>query len=330
MITTTLRINLALPGQDPATNAARHQAAVAMAERADAGGLTAVSLEEHHGVCVGDEPLGWLASPTTMAAAILARTRSVTVGLWGIALPLHDPVRLAEDIATLDLLAPGRVVTIVNTGYREHEFAAHGQSYTDRAALFDHKLGILIDAWSGRPFDIGGRSVVVTPRPVTQPHPMLMIGGTTEADADRAARHGLPFRPSADDHGLRAAYEEACAEADTPVQWMAPPAKVSIVQVAADPDEWWERVGPHLLLEARVYAGWMTVGERSAVRSGATTVDELRAEGIYAVLTPAQCVDHARATGAVVVHPLCGGTPLDLAWQTFDLFVDAVLPELTA
>ena len=44
MITTTLRINLALPGQDPVTNAVRHQAAVAMAERADAGGLTAVSL----------------------------------------------------------------------------------------------------------------------------------------------------------------------------------------------------------------------------------------------------------------------------------------------
>ena len=328
MITSTIRFNLALPGQDPVENARRHQAVLDIAEAADAAGLSAVSLEEHHGVSFENQLLGWCASPITLAAAILARTRRVTVGLWGIALPLHDPLRLAEDVATLDLLAPGRVVLTVNAGYRKIEFVAHDQDFDDRDAVFDAKLEALVAAWMGTPIVKGDELIEVTPRPATQPHPMLLVGGASIADAARAARHGLPFRPSADVAELRDAYNSACDAVDRRPVYLAPPRRVAIVQVATDPDHWWQQVGEHLLLEARVYASWIRPGEFSAVHSAATTVDELRAEGIYRVLTPDEAVAVARRDNSILLHPLCGGTPLDLARETAELFVNSVLPEL--
>jgi len=330
LITTTLRFNFALPGQDPAENARRHRSSVVMAEEADRAGLSAISLEEHHGVMDENGPMGWCASPIAVAAALLARTERVTVALWGIALPLHDPVRIAEDVATLDLLAPGRVVLIVNVGDRAEEFAAHGQDYAAREQLFDDKLTVLRAAWTDGGIAVDGTTHAVTPRPVTRPHPMLMIGGATVEDARRAARHALPFRPSAHHTQLRDAYLHTWSTDDHEPLYLAPPARTSIVQVAEDPDEWWSTVGHHLLAEARTYAGWMTPGEHSAVHSRAATVSELRREGIYRVLTPTQCVEQARRDHGLLVHPLCGGTPLDRAETSVGLFIDQVLPALQA
>jgi len=320
VITSTIRFNFALPGHDPAENARRHQAAVVIAADADDAGLQNISLEEHHGVLLDGQPLGWCASPFTIGAAMLAVTRRVRVSLWGIALPLHDPVRVAEDVATLDLLGPGRVVLVVNAGYRAAEFAAHGVDIDDRDRLFDTKLAALRDAWD--------EESTTTPRPATRPHPLLLVGGAAEDDARRAARHDLPFRPSADRPELRAVYEQSCGEHGHEALYLPPPAEVSIVQLADDPDEWWHAVGPHLLLEAQVYASWMQADDHSAVHSRADTVDELRAEGQYLVLTPEQAVEHAQRTGAIVLHPFCGGTPLARAEQTAALFVERVLPHL--
>ena len=328
MITSTIRFNLLLVGQDPAENALRHQAVPEFAAAADTAGLTAISLEEHHGVTFEGETLGWCAAPMTLAAAVLARTKRVTVGLWGLALPLHDPLRMAEDVATLDLLAPGRVVLTLNAGYRALEFAAHGQDFAQRHEVFDHKLDLLRAAWRGEPIDRQGEQIVVTPRPVSKPHPFLLIGGASVDDATTAARHGLPFRPSADVAELRDAYRDACDAHGTKAMYLAPSARVSLVQVAEDPDKRWDAVGERLLLEARIYASWMRPGEFSAVHSRATTVEELRAEGVYQILTPSDAVDQAHEDSSILLHPMAGGTPLGLAEETVGLFVDKVLPEL--
>ena len=328
MIISTIRFNMALPGQDPEQNAARHQAVLDIAEPADAAGLGTISLEEHHGVTFRGRVHGWSASPITLATGILARTRQVTVALWGIALPLHDPLRLAEDVATMDLLAPGRVVLTVNTGYRELEFAAHDQTFADRVEVFDAKLVLLRAAWTGAPITKDGHDIVVTPRPATQPHPMLLVGGASADDAVLAARHDLPFRPSADVPELRSAYEEACAATGSTPLYLAPPPDVSLVQIAHDPDRWWDLVGEHLLLEARLYASWMRPGEFSAVHSTATTVEELRAEGTYRILTPA----------AAVARPARKSRSCSTRWpaarrstwpsRSAELFTGVVLPEL--
>jgi alkanesulfonate monooxygenase SsuD/methylene tetrahydromethanopterin reductase-like flavin-dependent oxidoreductase (luciferase family) len=214
----------------------------------------------------------------------------------------HDPLRLAEDVATLDLLAPGRVVLTVNTGYRELEFMAHDQVFADRAATFETTLELLRAAWTGGSIRKDGHDIVVTPRPASQPHPMLLVGGAHADDAVLAARCGLPFRPSADVPALRDAYETACADAGSPPMYLAPPARVSLVQVAHDPDRWWQQVGEHMLREARIYDSWIRPGEFSAAQH--------------------------RDQGSILFHPFAGGTPLDLALESAELFTGTVLPDL--
>ena len=110
-------------------------------------------------------------------------------------LPLHDPLRVAEDLAVLDLASGGRVAVTLGVGYRPEEYAAHGKSWADRGTLMDEAVATLLAAWTGEPFDYRGTTVRVTPVPRTKPHPTIMIGGSARPGARRAARFGLPFAP---------------------------------------------------------------------------------------------------------------------------------------
>ena len=104
-----------------------------------------------------------------------------------------------------------------------------------------------------------------------------------------------------------------------------------MLHVATDPDKAWAEVGKHLLHEATTYGSWQTPDIRSAVNSHATTVEELRAEGIYRILTPDECVAQAEAQGQLAgfnLHPLCGGMPIDKGWESLQLYVENVMPRL--
>ena len=101
-----------------------------------------------------------------------------------------------------------------------------------------------------------------------------------------------------------------------------------MLNVAEDPDRVWAQHGECFMLEAMTYKGWQPPGQTSAVCSKATTVEELRAEGIYRVLTPAEAVDLARSTGTLALHPLVGGMPIDEAWSSVHLAAEQVLPAL--
>jgi hypothetical protein len=96
--------------------------------------------------------------------------------------------------------------------------------------------------------------------------------------------------------------------------------------VAEDPDRAWAEHGEHFLHEARTYASWQSGGVRSAVKSAATTVEDLRAEGVYRILTPEQCA--GLGLDSFVLHPLAGGMPVEEGWRSLQLFAERVLPEL--
>jgi len=149
--------------------------------------------------------------------------------------------------------------------------------------------------------------------------------------ARRAARLGLPFAPAKYLPELAAYYEEQCAAHGTTPMVQMPPPHVAMVHVAEDPDEVWAKFGHHMLHEATTYAGWQTPDIQSAVHSHAHTLEELRAEGIYQVLTPDQVVERVRGLEGAVsvgVHPLVGGMPIDEGWRCVQLFVEQVLPRL--
>jgi alkanesulfonate monooxygenase SsuD/methylene tetrahydromethanopterin reductase-like flavin-dependent oxidoreductase (luciferase family) len=159
-----------------------------------------------------------------------------------------------------------------------------------RGALKDEVLETLLAVWTGEPFPFRGRTVRVTPLPYTRPHPLLLVAGSSRAAARRAARLGLPFFPSAHLPELEAYYYARMEEYGTEGWCLMPPAEVPLLHIADDPDRAWAEYGSYFLREALTYAFWQNGGIRSAVRSTAGTVEELRCEGVYRILTPDECV----------------------------------------
>ena len=326
MALSMLRFNCVQPGLEPNEMADRYGAMLDMCQALDELGGGMVSLEEHHGAFNG-----WSSSPLTMAAAILARTKSVSVSISALLVPLHDPLRIAEDIATIDLMSKGRLSVIGGLGYRPSEYAAHGKSWEDRGKIMDECVDVMLKAWTGEPFEYRGTTVQVTPRPFTQPHPAFLLGGTSKPAARRAARFGLPIMFAAPVPEIEAHYYEKCTEYGTNGFAMAPPASFYHVLFAEDVDQGWADMGEYLLHEAVTYSSWQTSDIKSSAHSHATTVAELREEGLYRVMSPAEAVDEAAAAGDFAIfsmHPLCGGMPIDLAWKQFELFRNEVLPAL--
>ncbi|MFJ3102052.1 LLM class flavin-dependent oxidoreductase [Streptomyces sp. NPDC086835] len=322
MAFTVARFNMVDPAATPETLAARYRAALEMAVYADDRGVDTVQTEEHHGA--GNN---WLPSPLAFAGAVLGATRRIAVTVSAVIGPLHEPLRMAEDIAVLDLIGQGRLVTVAGIGYRPEEYAQLGVDWSRRGQLQDELLETLLAAWTGESFVYRGRTVRVTPRPYTQPHPVLIVGGSSRAAARRAARFGLPFFPSAHLPELEAYYEERRAEYGTDGFCMMPAEKTTLLHVSEDPDRAWALYGEHFLHEARTYASWQSPDIRSAVRSAAGTVGELRDEGVYRIVTPDECV--ALGAESLVLHPLCGGMPVDEGWRSLQLLCEHVLPRLT-
>lgn len=321
-----MRLNYIQPGIEPKEMSARYRAGLEMAKWADDHGFLAVTQEEHHGV-----PNGWSPAPLVGASAILSRTSNVMVSISALLVPLHDPLRLAEDIAVLDLMAPGRISVIGGLGYRPEEYAQHGKDWSRRGKLMDESVGAILAAWTGEPFEYQGRTVQVTPKPVSA-HPPLMIGGTSRAAARRAARFGLPLSMAATVPDVEAYYYELCAAEGKQGMVLSPPPNFAHHWIAEDPDRAWAEIGQYLFHETSLYASWQTPDVTSAVSSKATTVEELRAEGIYKILTPDEAVAAATAGGpgfAFSLHPLCGGMPIERGWEGLELYANKVLPRLS-
>ena len=323
MVMSLARFNCVQPGLEPVEMAARYQAFVEMARYADEHGFAMVTLEEHHGA-----DNGWSPSPFVMAGLVFGATKNLGVSLSALLVPLHDPLRVAEDLAVLDLASGGRMTTIAGLGYRPSEYAAHGKDWAARGALMDECIDVILKAWTGEPFEFRGTTVRVTPKPLTQPHPMLLIGGTSKVAARRAARFGLPMFRAAHLPELEAYYYEQCKEQGTQGFCMMPGAHTAMTHVAEDPDQAWAELGEHFLHEATTYSSWQTPDIKSAVHSHATDVAALRAEGIYQVLSPDECVEVAKAEGAVNLHPLVGGMPIDAGWESLRLYCEQVVPRV--
>jgi len=322
-----LRFDLRAPAFSPARADALYAAALDMAAYGDAHGFDSITVSEHHGA---DD--GFLPAPLVLAAAIAGRTRRIRIGISALLAPLYDPLKLAEDLAVLDLASGGRVATTLGLGYRPEEYAAFGRDFARRGALLDECVETLLAAWTGEPFEYRGRTVRVTPRPLSQPHPTLLLGGQSKAAARRAARFGLPFQPASNDPEMIALYLSECARLGVARPLVLPPGSGELIWVSRDPDRTWRQIGPCLLHDATTYAQWQPAHQQhSAVHSRASSIDALRAEGLYRVLTPEQCVERAKAQGALsvfVLFPLCGGTPPEIGWETVRLYAEEVLPKL--
>lgn len=288
-------------------------------------GHQALLLSEHH---VSED--GYLPSPIPVAAAFAAVTSTIPISVSALLLNLYDPLRVAEDIAVLDQLAAGRVSYTIGLGYRRAEYEQFGRPWESRGADIEAKVRVLQQSWTGEEFDHEGRRVRILPTPYSDPHPLLFYGGGSPAAARRAARLGLHFQPQTAGPELVELYNAECrAHGREPgLVILAPPGPANVF-CAEEPDRFWAHYGEHLLADARAYSAWAQ-GMSNYVRDDATTVEELRAGGVYVVLTPDEMVARAQSGELRLVssHPACGGLPAEPSWESLRLICEKVRPAL--
>lgn len=174
------------PG-DPRTDAELYADALILAEDAERLGFDSVWTSEHHFI---DD--SYLPSVLTLSAAIAARTRRVSIGTGLMLAPLHEPLRVAEDAAVVDLISGGRLVLGVGLGWRAEEFEALGIRIGDRVRRLEDSIAVYRQAWSGE-LVTGGEhlsyaDVPVRPLPARPGGPPVWIGGLSEPAVRRAGR----------------------------------------------------------------------------------------------------------------------------------------------
>ena len=178
-----LRLGLALNGPaEPSTWAESME----LIERADALGFDSFWLPENH------FREGATSSPLLTLAAVAARTRNLRLATTSILIPIHDPWRVAAEVATLDQLSRGRVIFGVGRGFEALMFRNFGVNPKEKRDRFDEALDSILEAWSGTaegfPPDL--------PMPVQSPHPPVVVAAFGPKGLRQASSRGLPYLAS--------------------------------------------------------------------------------------------------------------------------------------
>jgi probable F420-dependent oxidoreductase len=308
---------------------------IAEAQMAEESGFDACFFGEHH-----QDKDGFLPSPLIVATAVAAQTRRLKVGTSVILLPLHHPVRVAEDVITLDLVSKGRVILGVGIGYQAADFRAFGVPLKERVTLFEEGVAIIRQCWSGEPFSFHGQhytleGVQIRPRPYQQPAPPLWIGASVLAAVRRAGRLGDAFvaTPSTDLAStvrLVEAYHQAAMQAGRQPRVVL----MRDAWVAQSRAEAEAVYGPEVMTAYRYYWENRLAEFRNMGPETEFTLQNLAADRLI-LGDPETCVREFQrwheATGADYVllrlrHAHSGGPAHDKIMQALKLFGEKVLP----
>ncbi len=316
-----LRFDFRNPAIAGTAMADRYAAALDMTDWAESLGCARIAVSEHHG-----SPDGYLPSPIPMLSAMAARTKNVRFMIAALIAPFHDPLRLAEDLIFLDNLSRGRVDLIVAGGYVREEFAMFDIPMNERGKRVTEAMATLKAAFAGEPFEYRGRTVHVTPAPFRPGGPGLLLGGSSEPAARRAARIADGFVPSVP--AVWDFYSDEVVKLGRPDHGPGPIGENRVIALAEDADEGWERMAPFFLHESNAYGAWQAQDNVASPFHTIADTDALRETGQYSVLTPDQFIAELKAAPVPYVqfHPLCGGMPPELAWSSLRLFENEVLP----
>ena len=150
-------------------------------------------ISEHHFL-----PDGYCPYPPIMAAAMAALTTRIKIGSAGVILPLHNPIRVAEDAAMVDNISNGRFNLGVVLGYRKEEFDGLSIPMKQRPSRMEEGIDAIVNAWTKENFSLEGKrykysNLNVTPKPVQKPHIPIYVGAFEKPGIKRAGRMGYPL-----------------------------------------------------------------------------------------------------------------------------------------
>ncbi len=299
---------------------------------AEQHGFDNVWLSEHHLVDDGYAP-GLL----PIAAAIAARTKRIRIGSAILILPLHNPIRVAEDAATVDVISNGRFELGVAPGYKVEEYESFGIPKRERGARTNEGIEIIRRLLDGETLTYEGRyydvcRARIAPPPVQQPRLPIWAGGFTTASTRRAAQHADGYLavggPSPE---LFASYMSSLQALGKPTDnlrlgggyfWLIP---------AADPDKSWQEAAPHVLYQLNHYAEWFEKSGMPLLPHIRDTA-HLRELGILNVVDVDTCI--AMIRGLVMTVPLTHyysftlppGLPPSWIQPHLELFASKVIP----
>jgi len=221
---TAMRFSLSLPLLRDESSRDPFGQTFALAQEAEQAGFDTATIGHHHFLP------GNMADPLTFLAAVAVRTSTLRVGTGIFQLAVHNPVRVAEQVATIDQLSAGRISLGVGLGWWPLEYEVQGSDFRQRGARLEEALTILRLVWENEHTSYEGRfyrfpELTVHPRPVQQPHPPLWVAGVADAAVERAARLGDawlcgPVQSLAKARSCLEVYRGACERHGRPPEWV--------------------------------------------------------------------------------------------------------------
>ena len=165
------------------------EALVRVAQAAETAGFDSLWAGEHHVIATSSSRIPAITrilNPVVALTFVAAHTRTVRLGTGILLLPQHQPLILAKELASLDVLCGGRLMVGIGVGWAEEEFEALGVPYRERGARADEYLAAMRAIWSEETPAYHGRyvsfqDVQAYPHPVQQPTPPIIIGGRASA-----------------------------------------------------------------------------------------------------------------------------------------------------
>ncbi|MEX2229568.1 MAG: LLM class flavin-dependent oxidoreductase [Dehalococcoidia bacterium] len=241
-------------------------------------GWDSVWVTEHH---FTDD--GYLPTVNALAAAIAMITTRVQIGHSVLLLPLHHPLRIAEEGAIVDILSNGRFIFGPGLGYKLDEFDAFGINRKHRPRLMDESMEIITRAWTEERFSFHGRhfdfdDLAVTPRPVQQPRPPIWMAARADAPLKRAAKYADGVI-AVGSHDLITRYRQFVTDAGRDPQAMTVAVLRSVI-LSDDPGAAWEDVRDHVRWRGERYGQWY--GEAGDLPQDVARMEQLRSGAVQA------------------------------------------------
>jgi probable F420-dependent oxidoreductase len=299
---------------------------------AENNGFDDVWLSEHHFI---DD--GYLPSILPAAAAIAARTERIRIASGVLLMPFHNPIRLAEDIATVDVISGGRFELGVGIGFKAEEFEGFGMPSKERGKRTDQSLDIVRRALSGETVNFKSdlfefQNVKVTPEPIQKPHPPIWLGGFTPAALRRAVRFGDGFTLPGASREMFDRYVAELKNANRPTDNLRFASGFWFLIVSEDPEKTFSEAAEHVIYQVNNYSAWLQAGGLQRLAPHLDGPQALKQTGLLQVVDPDTAIHMIRdlAQTISITHFYSWTLPPGLSphWaQThLELFASTVIP----